>query len=120
MTNDSEKAPPKSIVPSKYAGKYKDRKDDPLTTFINEQCSNDNGKVDSEKFFELCGANGIKSETIDTYRAAVEAKTGGAAGRARMTLGNMLNGIANKGEGLFGLDGKKYNVPGRAPTRKAA
>ena len=110
----------KSIVPSKYAGKYKNGGDDALATFIKEQCTVD-GKFDFDKFFELATKNGIAQAEVDKYKAQVDAKIGGAAGRARMTLRNRMTPIARKGEGMTGLDGEKYDVklPPVAPREKA-
>jgi hypothetical protein len=110
----------KSIVPSKYAGKYKNGGDDALATFIKEQCTVD-GKFDFDKFFELCAKNGIPQTEVDKYKTQVDAKIGGAAGRARMTLRNRLTPVARKGEGMVGLDGEKYDVKlPPAPSRVKA
>lgn len=99
----------KSIVPSKYAGKYKDGGTDALATFIKEQCTVDN-VFSFDRFFELCKANGIAEAEVNKYKEQVDAKKGGAAGRARMTLRNRLTPIARKGEGMKGLDGETYDV----------
>lgn len=116
MTGEAKK----SIVPGKYSGKYKNRTDDALTNFINEQCADEKGKVDFDKFFQLASANGVNEAEIEKYRAAVASKAGGAGGRARMTIGNMLNGVAAKGNGLKGIDGTVYDVKARpAPQRVA-
>jgi hypothetical protein len=100
----------KSIVPAKYAGKYKDpANDDALRTFIKEQ-TYENGKVNLDKFYELCLANGVPAEQVTKYKTQTDAKVGGASGRAVMTLRNLMSTVARKGEGMKGLDGKTYDV----------
>lgn len=104
----------KSIVPSKYAGKYKNGGDDALAVFIKEQCTVD-GKFDFNKFGELAKINGIDAAKVDGYLAAIAEKKGGAAGRMRMTLRNSMTPLCRadaKGEykGIKGLDGETYDV----------
>lgn len=107
----------KSIVPTKYAGKYKSGQRDALGTFIDEQCVVDNA-FSFDKFFDLCKANGIPEDEVNKYKVQVDAKVGGAAGRARMTLRNRLTPLARKGDGMKGLDGKTYDV--KLPPVKAS
>ena len=110
----------KSIVPSKYSGKYKNGGDDPLAMFIKAQCVEDS-KFDFDKFFELCSKNGIVQEKVDHYRNQVTEKRHGAEGRARMTLRNMLATFARKNGKLVGLDGAEaeVNLPKPALTGAA-
>jgi hypothetical protein len=82
----------KTIVPGKYAGKYKNGGSGPLSDFIREQCG-EGDKADLNAFFDLCKLNGIADDKIAIYKGAVDAKANGAPGRARMTLGNMLRAI---------------------------
>jgi hypothetical protein len=104
----------KSIVPSKYAAKYKDPKnDDPLRSFIKEQCGS---PIDLVKFYALLRANGIGDEHIKKFEAITTdlpegtKPAGGVAGRAVMTLRNRLTPIARSDKGIVGLDGKTYDV----------
>ena len=109
----------KSIVPSKYAAKYKDpNNDDPLRTFIKEQCGQ---PIDLSKFYALLRANGIAEEHIKKFEVLTEnlgnddkgnpiKPAGGVAGRAVMTLRNRLTPIARTDKGIVGLDGKTYDV----------
>jgi hypothetical protein len=99
----------KSIVPSKYSGRYKNGGEDPLAQFIKAQCADDKG-FSFEKFFELCSANGIAQEKVDHYKGQVAEKRHGAEGRARMTLRNMLATFARKNGKLVGLDGAETEV----------
>lgn len=102
----------KSIVPGKYAGKYKPggaAYDAPLATFIREQCG-EADKFEFDSFFNLCKLNGIADDKIAVYKAAVDEKKNGANGRARMTLANMLRAIARKNQKLVGLDKKEHAV----------
>lgn len=102
-TTDTEAKVSKSIVPAKYAGKYKDGGSDALAQFINEQCKGTDG-FDYNKFFDLCLQNGLPKEKVDHYAEQVESKKLGSQGRARMTLRNMLATIARKTGQLKGLD----------------
>ena len=110
----------KSIVPSKYSGRYKNGGDDPLALFIKEQSVVD-GNFSFDKFFELIEANGVPSEKVEHYRAQVAEKRHGAEGRARMTLRNMLATIVRKNGKAIGLDGDEYavNLPKPALTGAA-
>src|SRR4249920_497844 len=99
----------KSIVPAKYAGKYKDGGSDALATFINDQCKNGDG-FDYGRFFDLCLENGLPKDKVDHYAAQVESKRLGSQGRARMTLRNMLATIARKNGSLKDLEGDFVDI----------
>lgn len=110
----------KSIVPSKYAGKYKGGGSDALATFIKAQCG-EGDKFEFTAFFALCKANGIDAAKVDHYAQLVTDKAHGAEGRARMTLRNMLATPARKNGKLVGLDGVEYEVViAKAPLTGAA
>jgi hypothetical protein len=112
----------KSIVPAKYAGKYKDGGSDALATFINEQCKTKEG-FDYGLFFDLCINNGLDAAKVNHYKDQVLVeKRLGSQGRARMTLRNMLATIARKDGKLRGLDGKEHaiDLPKLALTGSAA
>jgi hypothetical protein len=113
----------KSIVPSKYSGRYKNGGEDPLAMFIKEQCVVD-GNFSFDKFFELIEANGVPSEKVEHYRAQVAEKRHGAEGRARMTLRNMLATIVRKNGQATGLDGSEVAInlpkPALSGAAKAA
>jgi hypothetical protein len=99
----------KSIVPSKYAGRYKNGGEDPLALFIKSECTAD-GNFDFGKFFELCRKNGIPEEKVAHYEGQVAEKRHGAEGRARMTLRNMLATIVRKNNSATKLDGSVAEV----------
>jgi hypothetical protein len=99
----------KSIVPSKYSGRYKNGGEDPLAKFIKEQCVVE-GTFSFDKFFELTASNGVPQEKVDHYRAQVGEKRHGAEGRARMTLRNMLATIVRKNGKATGLDGSEVAI----------
>jgi len=99
----------KSIVPTKYAGKYKEGGSDELAKFINEQCTGKEG-FEYTAFFELCKLNGIAAEKVDHYAGQVAEKRLGSQGRARMTLRNMLATFARKNGELINLKGEKVPV----------
>jgi len=113
----------KSIVPSKYSGRYKNGGDDPLALFIKEQSVVD-GAFSFDKFFELIAANGVPTEKVEHYRAQVAEKRHGAEGRARMTLRNMLATIVRKNGKAVGLDGSEVAInlpkPALSGAAKAA
>lgn len=109
----------KSIVPSKYAGKYKDGGSDELAKFINEQASGKDG-FEYPAFFQLCRANGIAEEKIAHYEKQVADKAHGSQGRARMTLRNMLATFARKNGKLVGLDGAEHAINIAKPTLSGA
>jgi len=110
----------KSIVPSKYAGKYKNGGDDPLAQFIKSQCVEE-GNFSFAKFFQLCRDNGLPEEKVAHYEGQVAEKRHGAEGRARMTLRNMLATIVRKDGKAKGLDGVEVelNLPKPALTGAA-
>jgi hypothetical protein len=125
---DATQAPPaetpkttKSIVPSKYSGRYKDGGSDPLAAFIKSQCVAD-GNFSFDRFFQLCLKNGLPEEKVAHYAAQVAEKRHGAEGRARMTLRNMLATIVRKSGKATGLDGAEVevNLPKPALTGAAA
>lgn len=99
----------KSIVPSKYAGRYKDGGNDALANFIKAQSTVEN-TFKFDRFFELCEKNGLAADKVAHYKAQVADKRHGAEGRARMTLRNMLATIARKNGKLIGLDGAEVEV----------
>jgi hypothetical protein len=99
----------KSIVPSKYSGRYKNGGDDPLAVFIKAQCTAE-GKFDFEKFFQLCLKNGVAKDKVDHYRNQVTEKRHGAEGRARMTLRNMLATFVRKNGKAVGLDDQEVEI----------
>ena len=108
-TEDTETKTTKSIVPSKYSGRYKNGGDDPLALFIKAQCVEE-GNFSFAKFFELCIANGIPDDKVKHYMAQVAEKRHGAEGRARMTLRNMLATIVRKNGKAVALDGSEVEV----------
>jgi hypothetical protein len=110
----------KSIVPSKYSGRYKNGGEDPLALFIKEQCATPEG-FNFGKFFDLCSKNGIADEKVDHYRNQVSERRHGAEGRARMTLRNMLATLVRKNGKAIGLDGSEVaiNLPKPALTGAA-
>ena len=98
----------KSIVPKRYAGKYKGDNDE-LAKFIRAECTVDN-KFSFDRFFDLCSANGISAEQVAKYKGAIDAKAHGAQGRTRMTLRNMLATSARKNGKLTNLNGEEVAV----------
>lgn len=97
---------PKSIVPSKYAGKYKGGGSGVVPEFIKSQAYTD-GNLVLESFFSLCTVNEIPADKVDHYRQLVADKAQGSAGKARMTLGNMLAAKARKQGFLLDQSGKQ-------------
>jgi hypothetical protein len=121
---EGEKAPAKSIVPSKYAGKYKNGGSDELAKFINDHCTvGENKEFSFDKFFDLAAKNGIEEAHIKPFEDAIAAKAPGAHGRARMTLRNRLDAKVRKAGHIIGHDDKKHPItlPERAarPPRPA-
>lgn len=108
-TTTNEAKSTKSIVPSKYAGRYKNGGEDELATFIKSQCT-DEGTFSFDKFFELSAKNGIAQDKVDHYRNQVTEKRHGAEGRARMTLRNMLATFVRKNGKAIALDGSEVSV----------
>jgi len=99
----------KSIVPARYAGRYKAGGSDELAEFIKKQATGKEG-FEWPAFFQLVRANGILEEKVAHYEAQVAAKRHGAEGRARMTLRNMLATIARKNGKLVGLNGEETTI----------
>jgi plasmid stability protein len=99
----------KSIVPSKYSGRYKNGGEDPLALFIKAQCATPEG-FSFPHFFDLCEKNGIAADKVAHYKAQVAEKRHGAEGRARMTLRNMLATIVRKNGKALGLDGSEVAI----------
>ena len=99
----------KSIVPSKYSGRYKNGGTDELATFIKEQCTVD-GTFQFDKFFELCAKNGVAEDKVEHYKGQVAEKRHGAEGRARMTLRNMLATFVRKNGKAIALDGEEVEL----------
>lgn len=108
-TNTETTKSTKSIVPSKYAGKYKDGGSDPLAEFIKSQSVGKDG-FEFPAFFTLCRKNGIAEEKVAHYEKLVADKAHGAEGRARMTLRNMLATPARKNGKLVALDGSEVAI----------
>ncbi len=109
---ETEEKGKKSIVPSKYAGKYKDGGSDALAEFIKTQCSGKDG-FEYPAFFLLCRKNiagNLTEEKIAHYEGLVNEKAHGSQGRARMTLRNMLATIARKNGKLIGLDDSEHEI----------
>lgn len=102
----------KSIVPSKYAGKYKNGGSDELAEFIKAQSTGKDG-FEFTAFFTLCRKNGLPEEKVAAYESQIAEKRHGAQGRARMTLRNMLATIARKNGKLVGLNDEEtaINLP---------
>lgn len=100
----------KSIVPKKYAGKYKDGGSDELAVFIKAQCKDDKGEFSFPAFFDLCRKNGLPEEKVAHYEGQVAEKRNGSQGRARMTLRNMLATIARKNGSLTTVNGDSFPI----------
>jgi len=115
----AEEKKTKSIVPARYAGKYKKGGVDSLAEFINAQCS-EKGTFDFAKFWDLCKKNGLPTEKVDHYAGQVAEKRHGAQGRARMTLRNMLATIVRKDGKLIALDGSEATLSLPKPTLSGA
>lgn len=144
MTKEDTIAEPtakKSIIPEKYQGKYKGAADW-LTTFVDGQVkavamkdktvketvdgeevtktiqvASGPAKLDLDKLFALCDANGIDSKDMQAQRDRKN-----APGRIRMTLGNSLRAEAKHRHGLNTIDGTWTEAPaeflGDAPKTK--
>ena len=119
--SDAPATEKKSIVPSKYAGKYKGGGSDALAEFINAECTGKEG-FEFSAFFALARANGLPEEKVAHYEGQVAEKRHGAQGRARMTLRNMLATIARKNGKLAKLNGETQDIdlPKPALTGAAA
>jgi len=109
----------KSIVPAKYAGKYKGGGSDALAEFIKSQATGKEG-FEFTAFFELCRKNGLPEDKVKHYETQVAEKLQGANGRARMTLRNMLATIARKNGKLLNLAGEEVEVEVAKPAVSGA
>lgn len=111
----------KSIVPSKYSGKYKGGGSDALAEFIKSECTGKDG-FEFSAFFALCRKNGLPEEKVAHYESQVAEKRHGAQGRSRMTLRNMLATIARKNGKLVRLNDEEQDIdlPKPALTGAAA
>lgn len=125
---EAEATERKSIVPAKYANKYKGGGADDLAKFINDQCKTKpdaegkgGGEFDFESFFVLCEKNDVPKEQVDKYRQIVADAPQGANGRARMTLRNMLAARVRKAEGkVVAVDGSEHQVAVAKPAVSGA
>jgi len=109
----------KSIVPARYAGRYKGGGSDALATFINDQCKGKEG-FEYEAFFELALKNGVSQEQVDKYAGQVAEKRHGSQGRARMTVRNMIATQVRKSGVVIGLDGSETPIELAKPTLSGA
>jgi len=122
ITEQTEPVEPKetkSIVPKKYAGRYKNGGSDELAEFIKAQCNTKDG-FDFPTFFDLCRKNGLAEDKVAHYEGQVADKRHGAQGRARMTLRNMLATIVRKDGKLIGIDGQETALSLPKPTLSGA
>jgi hypothetical protein len=115
----AEEKTTKSIVPAKYAGRYKGGGSDALAEFIKAQCNTKEG-FSFENFFSLCRKNGLDEAKVAHYEGQIAEKRLGSQGRARMTLRNMLATIARKNGKLVGLDGSETDVSLPKPALSGA
>ena len=118
-TADAGPKEKKSIVPAKYAGKYKGGGTDALGEFINSESTGKEG-FEFTAFFALCRKNGLPEDKVAHYEGMVAEKIGGAAGRARMTLRNMLASIARKNGKLIKLNGDEQAIDLPKPAASGA
>lgn len=109
----------KSIVPARYAGRYKNGGSDPLAEFIKAQCSTKEG-FNFPSFFALCRKNGLAEDKVAHYEGQVAENRHGAQGRARMTLRNMLATIVRKDGKLTGNDDTVVELSLPKPTLSGA
>jgi len=118
---EAEAKEKKSIVPAKYAGKYKNGGSDVLAEFIKTECSGKEG-FEFGAFFALARKNGIDEAKVAHYEGQVAEKVHGANGRARMTLRNMLATFARKNGKLIRLNGDEQTIdlPKQAVSGAAA
>jgi hypothetical protein len=112
----------KSIVPARYAGRYKAGGNDALAEFIKKQCSGKEG-FEFPAFFALSRKNlggSLTEEKIAHYEKQVADKRHGAEGRARMTIRNMLATTARKNGKLIALDGSEVTIELAKPAVSGA
>jgi hypothetical protein len=108
-----------SIVPARYAGRYKAGGSDKLAEFINAQCKGKDG-FEYEAFFELALKNGVSQEQVDKYRGQVAEKRHGSQGRARMTIRNMIATNVRKTGKAIGLDDSETPIELAKPVLSGA
>jgi hypothetical protein len=116
---ETEKKETKSIVPARYAGKYKAGGSDALAEFINAQCKGKDG-FDYPAFFELALKNGVSQEQVDKYSGQVAEKRHGSQGRARMTIRNMIATTVRKTGKVIGLGGSEFAIDLPKPALSGA
>lgn len=107
----------KSIVPTGWK-----TKEDELAKFINEQCTGKDG-FQWAAFFQLMRENiggNLTEVQIAKYEGQVAAKTGGAAGRAKMTLRNLLATNVRKSGEVIALDKSKHAITIAKPAVSGA
>jgi hypothetical protein len=109
----------KSIVPARYAGRYKAGGSDALAEFINAQCKGKEG-FEYEAFFELALKNGVSQEQVDKYRGQVAEKRHGSQGRARMTIRNMIATNVRKTGVAIGLNDEETPIELAKPVLSGA
>lgn len=134
--NTNEAAPPaegettavKSIVSSKYRDAYKGKEPDWLGKLINAECTKTEPRTRKVKDAEGDGSSTVTEQVavgVDTDKLlamarkngldvdALEAQSGnhGFAGRARMTVRNMLQTVAKQRHGIFNVGGTFMSAP---------
>jgi hypothetical protein len=118
-TEVAETKTPKSIVPKKYANKYKGGGSDALAEFIKAQCTGKDG-FEWPAFFDLMRKNGIAEDQVAKYEVQVAEKRHGANGRARMTLRNMLAALARTRGNVVDLNGVETPIDLPKPALSGA
>lgn len=128
--DSTEEKKSNSIIPAKYQGKYKGA-EDWLAQFIDGQVkvvqmkdkkvketvddeevekviqvASGPAKLDLDKLFALCDANGVDSKEMQAQRDRKN-----APGRIRMTLGNSLRAEARHRHGLNTINGEWVEAP---------
>lgn len=133
----AEAGPVKSIVSPKYRDAYKGKEPDWLGKLINSECTKTEPRtrkvkskdgeatetvteqvvvgVDTDKLLAMARKNGLDVD-------ALEAQSGnhGFAGRARMTVRNMLQTVAKQRHGLYNVGGTFMSAPADWLTAKDA
>lgn len=117
--NGAETKETKSIVPARYAGRYKGGGSDALAEFINAQCKGKDG-FEYEAFFELALKNGVSQEQVDKYRGQIAENRHGSQGRTRMTLRNMIATNVRKTGKAIGLDDSETAIELAKPVLSGA
>lgn len=126
-------AAPKSIINSKYRGKYTADQKDWLSKFLDTHATKTktvkvktaDGEgtenkavpdgVDTDKLHAVAKANGLDIDTLMS-----QSETHGYPGRARMTIGNQLRTIAKQRHGLMDASGKFHKVDADFIARRGA